>query len=417
MVCVVCGAERASDTAACAVCGSSPDAPTVAATSSSFDRHPARSAFPPAAASITARSRPAPSSPRATASSACSVAAAWARSTAPTISTLGQPVALKFLRGDDASARGAAAGRDADRAPGLASRMSAASTTSPNGPAGPFVSMEYIDGEDLASLLRRIGRLSPDKAVDIVRQVCAGLAAAHDRGVLHRDLKPANVMLDAPRARFASPTSAWRVLPMTTDAGEIAGTPAYMAPGAARWAASCRYRPISMPLGLLLFELLTGTPAYGSIEPGGASPARRASTPSLSPSVRATIDPRIVQVIDRCLEPDAARRPASALGSPRRCPAAIRSRPRSPPGNTGAARRRRWLPTTARSSPAAAWSLSGPVRRDAPALLAITAPTDVYSRFVPFRHSPEVLAARAREEIRQRLGYAACPADDARMGS
>src|SRR3982750_3437337 len=56
----------------------------------------------------------------------------------------------------------------------------------------PFLSMEYVDGEDLASLLRRIGRLPSDKAVDIARQLCAGLAAAHDRGVLHRDLKPDN---------------------------------------------------------------------------------------------------------------------------------------------------------------------------------------------------------------------------------
>src|SRR5437762_1341087 len=60
----------------------------------------------------------------------------------------------------------------------------------------PFLSMEYVDGEDLASLLRRIGRLPQDKAIDIARQVCAGVAAAHERGVLHRDLKPENVMLD-----------------------------------------------------------------------------------------------------------------------------------------------------------------------------------------------------------------------------
>ena len=51
-------------------------------------------------------------------------------------------------------------------------------------------------GETLASLLRRIGRLPREKAPDIARQLCAGLAAAHDQGVLHRDLKPANIMVD-----------------------------------------------------------------------------------------------------------------------------------------------------------------------------------------------------------------------------
>ena len=60
-----------------------------------------------------------------------------------------------------------------------------------------FLSMEYVDGEDLASLLRRIGRLPADKGVEIARKLCAGLAAAHEKGVLHRDLKPSNVMLDS----------------------------------------------------------------------------------------------------------------------------------------------------------------------------------------------------------------------------
>src|ERR1700730_10875395 len=93
-----------------------------------------------------------------------------------------------------------------------------------------FLSMEFIKGEELASLLRRIGRLPADKAVQLARQICAGLAAAHDSGVLHRDLKPANVMIDGEgNARILD----FGLAGLTEEfhAAELsAGTPAYMAP-------------------------------------------------------------------------------------------------------------------------------------------------------------------------------------------
>ena len=93
-----------------------------------------------------------------------------------------------------------------------------------------FLSMEYVDGEDLASLLKRIGHLPVQKAVDIARQLCAGLHAAHEKGVLHRDLKPANVMLDG-RGRVRITDFGLAVAAEeAASVGEVSGTPAYMAP-------------------------------------------------------------------------------------------------------------------------------------------------------------------------------------------
>src|ERR1044071_4383411 len=92
----------------------------------------------------------------------------------------------------------------------------------------PFLTMEYVDGEDLSSLLRRIGRFPQDKAIEVARQMCAGLAAAHERGVLHRDLKPANVMIDG---RGHVRITDFGLAVMAGSASDVrTGTPAYMAP-------------------------------------------------------------------------------------------------------------------------------------------------------------------------------------------
>src|SRR6266568_4267252 len=92
-----------------------------------------------------------------------------------------------------------------------------------------FLSMEYIDGEDLRGLLRRIGRLPKDKGIQIAQQLCAGLAAAHEKGVLHRDLKPANVMIDGRGQARITDFGLARLADGPVGAAEIAGTPAYMA--------------------------------------------------------------------------------------------------------------------------------------------------------------------------------------------
>src|SRR5262245_2194388 len=173
-----------------------------------------------------------------------------------------------------------------------------------------FLSMEYVDGEDLASLLRRIGRLPQDKALDIARQLCDGLAAAHARKVLHRDLKPANVLIDgrgqAHLADFGLADFAGR----HRGTAEVAGTPGYMAPEQLD-GRELSTRTDLHALGLVMYEMFTGRRALSA--DGAASDRLRAWTPPVSPSTHVPeLDPAIDRIIMRCLEPDPARRPASA---------------------------------------------------------------------------------------------------------
>ena len=170
-----------------------------------------------------------------------------------------------------------------------------------------FVSMEYVDGEDLARLLRRIGRLAHDKAVDIARGIAAGLHAAHAKGILHRDLKPANIMIDSHgEARIMDFGLA---LAAGEDDGTISGTPAYMAPeqltGQPATIQSDLYAH-----GLVMYELFTGKRAHSarSLIERKRELTSEITTPS---SVIKDIDPAIERLILRCLAADQAQRPRS----------------------------------------------------------------------------------------------------------
>ena len=173
-----------------------------------------------------------------------------------------------------------------------------------------FLSMEYVDGEDLASLLRRIGRLPSDKGVEVARQLCAGLAAAHERGVLHRDLKPANVMIDgAGRVRLTDFGIAGAA---STGADVRAGTPGYMAPE------QLAGREVSVKsdlfaLGLVLYEVFTGKRAFDAPTVGELVKQHERGAPPTPTTTVPDLDPAIERTIMRCLEGDAALRPPSAL--------------------------------------------------------------------------------------------------------
>jgi len=173
-----------------------------------------------------------------------------------------------------------------------------------------FLSMEYIDGEDLSSVLRRMGRPSEEKAIEWARQICLGLGAAHENRVLHRDLKPANVMIDGRgRARLTDFGLAG-VEEEFTGRKDHAGTPAYMAPEQLVDGETTIKSDI-YSLGLLLYELFTGKRMFEAESLDELMRLRRSDTITTPTSVSGQIDPAIERAILRCLERDPSRRPTS----------------------------------------------------------------------------------------------------------
>ena len=166
-----------------------------------------------------------------------------------------------------------------------------------------FFTMELVDGEDLAALVRRVGRLPSEKVNDIARQLCGGLAAAHAQGVLHRDLKPGNVLIDNHgRVRITDfGIAIWQAQPVSHS---LTGTPAYMAPEQRMLGATLSPQTDIYALGLVLYELLVGQHPF-KLGGAGVPPAR----PS---SVVSNVDPQLERVIMDALSIDPIGRPASA---------------------------------------------------------------------------------------------------------
>ena len=177
--------------------------------------------------------------------------------------TLGQPVALKFLPDEAARDQGLLERfKNEVRIARRVSHPNVCRVYDVGDVEGhTFFTMEYVDGEDLASLLRRIGRLPEDKALDIARQLCAGLAAAHAKGVLHRDLKPANIMLDGRGQVVITDFGLAGVADQIQGAEVRSGTPAYMAPEQLA-GKEVSTRSDIYSLGLVLYEVFTGKRAF-----------------------------------------------------------------------------------------------------------------------------------------------------------
>jgi aminoglycoside phosphotransferase (APT) family kinase protein len=229
--------------------------------------------------------------------------------------TLGQPVALKFLP--------ESAGGNVRILERFHSEVRVARQVShPNVcrvydigevSGAPFISMEYVDGEDLSSLLQRIGRLPADKALEISRKLCAGLAAAHDKGIIHRDLKPQNIMLNKRGEVVIMDFGLAAAADSLTGAEARNGTPAYMSPEQLKGLEVTAKSDI-YSLGVVLYELFTGRRPYDARTVQSMIDMQESQQLTSMTSLAADMDPAAERVIKRCLDPDASKRPTSPLG-------------------------------------------------------------------------------------------------------
>jgi tetratricopeptide (TPR) repeat protein len=201
-----------------------------------------------------------------------------------------------------------------------------------------FYTMELVVGEDLASLLRRVGRLPSDKVVDIARQLCAGLLAAHARGVLHRDLKPGNILIDD-RGQVKITDFGIAISRGDAELHRLTGTPGYMAPEQRVQGATLSERTDLYALGVVLYELLTGRHPFPR-----AGDAARPPVPS---SVVGHVDPRLEQIVMQLLASNPDDRPPSAMALALALATAAPSLQTAGASSPGGRSRTRWIVASA----------------------------------------------------------------------
>ncbi len=275
-----------------------------------------------------------------------------------------------------------------------------------------FISMEFVRGEELSSLLKRIGRLPQDKALDVARQLCAGLAAVHERGVLHRDLKPANIMLDE-HGEVRITDFGIAALASEVDRREVSGTPAYMSPEQLE-GAELNVRSDLYSLGLVLYEIFTGKKAFTASTLQELLRLRRSDTSPTSPSqLVPELDPLIERVIFRCLEKDTGKRPASALQVAAALPGGDPLAAALAAGETPSPEMVAAAPKQGGLSPRVAVALLASVLV-LTALICFLSPRTTLYQMVPLNKSPEVLRDRAADLLKK-FGYTA-PAFDTAHG-
>jgi serine/threonine protein kinase len=174
-----------------------------------------------------------------------------------------------------------------------------------------YTSMEFVEGESLRSVLNRFGGLPQRKAVNLALQICSGLKEAHAQGIVHRDLKPENIMVDANgNVKIMDFGIARSMEALTRMTGSMVGTPQYMAPEQVGGKA-VDYRTDIYSLGLILYEMFTGTPAFEADNPVAVA-LKQMQEEAVPPH---EIDPAIPAYIERTILKCLLKNPANRFQS------------------------------------------------------------------------------------------------------
>jgi len=265
-----------------------------------------------------------------------------------------------------------------------------------------YLTMEHIDGDDLSMLLKRIGRLPSDKAVEISREISMGLAAIHKAGILHRDLKPANIIIDSKgEARITDFGIAGIEAEVQGNESRV-GTPAYMSPEQID-GKEVTQRSDIYSLGLLLYEIFTGKQAFegDSVQ---ELQIKQATTSPRNPSEIVTgIDPLVESVIKRCLEKDPKDRPQSAMHVAMALPGGNPLQIALDAGQTPSPEMVAAAPKKGTLSPLVAFTLALTVFSAFGLLIGLSTRRTL-QHAVPLDKSPDVLRERGRE-LAEEFGY------------
>jgi serine/threonine protein kinase/Tfp pilus assembly protein PilF len=173
----------------------------------------------------------------------------------------------------------------------------------------PYITMEYVPGEDLKRLIRKIGQMPAGRTVSIARQVCEGLAEAHAHGIIHRDLKPQNIMVDEGGNVRIMDFGIARSLERKsiTGAGVMIGTPEYMSPEQVE-GKEVDQRSDIYSLGVILYEMATGRVPFEGDTPFTIGVKHKSEVPRDPLELNPAIPPDLDRLILRCLEKSKEKR-------------------------------------------------------------------------------------------------------------